>query len=449
MHVQRSSPIDPAEREQPMVMAAPDRRRRHLAVALLVVLAVNTAFSLGIYPWLKQQRGDVLQDRDMYEDIARNLVAGQGYAAGTPPHATLRRMPGYPLFLAGVMTLFGDQRAFVILIQLGLLLASAYWVYRLGARDSHLAGLAAVLILGMYPLVMIYSARYYSESLLLFLVTGGLFGLQRIVEIGRWRWALWTGVCLGAAWMTRTTILLWMIPAGWMLGRETRVRHRKRLVVIAVTVTLLCAVPWVVRNYRLTGRVVPGSTWNARSALHGLLLVMDPRAETDARRLDDHFQQALNREMARRLGPIDSPRQEVREDREAVRIYLDTLVSRPGEVVLNWWRGLFRIYFQTSTRAMEWVEAGVNLGLAALALMGLLAVGRPAPDPLRKYLWLLLGVFYLFHSVVYPHVRYLYPALPALAVLAGMGFSRLLARFRPGLFQVLEGVPAPVVDGRE
>src|ERR1700741_3534330 len=62
---------------------------------------------------------DAPDDGLTYDQMARNLVERHVYSHDTePPFApSLIRMPGYPLFLAGVYSIFGHDKTAVRIIQ--------------------------------------------------------------------------------------------------------------------------------------------------------------------------------------------------------------------------------------------------------------------------------------------------------------------------------------------
>ena len=71
------------------------------------------------------------QDRfsDGYDQLAENLAHGNGYRFYPDTAKTLMREPGYPIFLAGLLTLFGNSFAAVKLSNMCLALAIASMVW--------------------------------------------------------------------------------------------------------------------------------------------------------------------------------------------------------------------------------------------------------------------------------------------------------------------------------
>ena len=421
--------------------SAGGRPRREIAGWLLAVMAAHAVFAFVVYPRLAVLVPGYLEEKDAYLEIARNLSAGHGYAMAPGPHLTLRRMPAYPLSLWGLGQLAGDGRTAVFVFQLGLVAAACLWVYAMAARQGHRAGLLAMLLFGLYPLVIVYTPRYYSEILLVFFVAGGLHYLLKFLEGRRSGHFLAAVAMLAGAWLTRSVVGFWLGAVLLVLARRGVFSGRNRwLWVYGLALFAALISPWCIRNWIVTGHLVAGSTWNERSALHGVRLIVHPEVESRSRQLDEMYIRQTNLEIGLRIGPVDSPRQEVREARESAGIYWDELAAQPGRVLLNWARGFFRVFFLTASPPMRWIGAGVNVLLALLILLGELRAAQrravPAPPAVpvqprgwpvefNQALWLLLGIIYCMYSILYPHYRYLLPALPAAAVLAGRGAATL------------------------
>src|SRR5205809_2046823 len=83
-----------------------NKRRSWLVYGLLLVAAF--CFRVAIARFLPNDNPD---DGRVYAQLARNLLEQHVYsdAAEAPYNPTLIRLPGYPLFLAGVYALFGHH----------------------------------------------------------------------------------------------------------------------------------------------------------------------------------------------------------------------------------------------------------------------------------------------------------------------------------------------------
>src|SRR5262249_22219253 len=80
-------------------------RRRFLLVCSLLLL-VALAFRVGLARYLANDAPD---DGRVYAQLARNILEQHVYSANSEPpfNPTLIRLPGYPLFLVAVYSVFG------------------------------------------------------------------------------------------------------------------------------------------------------------------------------------------------------------------------------------------------------------------------------------------------------------------------------------------------------
>src|SRR5690348_11189166 len=92
------------------------RRKALLAVTAVAVLAVNVAASLYL---ANTQPGDAA----VYKQITLNTMDRGVFSADVEPpyQPTFVRLPGYPMFLAGVYSLFGEGNDVAVRVIQGLL----------------------------------------------------------------------------------------------------------------------------------------------------------------------------------------------------------------------------------------------------------------------------------------------------------------------------------------
>lgn len=399
------------------------------AVLVLTVLLVHLAMALWVIPALRASGFAYLQDRDAYLEIARNLLAGNGYALDPGPHPTLRRMPAYPLVLAGELALAGGREDLAAVFQTLFAAGAAGFAFAVLRKRGAPAAALAALATGLHPLTLVYSARFFSEVLSVFCSALALYGVYRLAEGGRWAWWVFTGAALAAGWLTRSSLALWIVPLTLLVLRVQALRRPLWRWAAGLLALVAVAAPWVVRNHRVTGEIVLGSTWNARSALHGLRNVMDPAFPAAPREVDSAQIARASTEVAGAIGPVDSPAREVAEDRLASRWVREELSTRPLAHLTAVFPGLLRSLYLTSSKPVRLAAGVVNGTLLTLAFTGLvLRIRRRAdsfPGVLEAALWALFLAFWFFHAAVFPLVRYVSPALPALAILAGLAVNRL------------------------
>lgn len=228
-----------------------------LLIRLLFVLVV---------PQPENQVGDSVE----FDLLARNLLAGHGLSYEEPWLPSARRMPLYPLLLAGAYWLFGlgHYRPLLLLqavadASVAVLVAWLAWQAWADRRSALLGGLAWAFYLPAAQL----AGRLLADSLFTTLLVAGVSTsvvTGGCLVAGRRCWlpALLAGVLLGLALLARPTALPVPLLLVVLLA-VVKVADRRRLVAaIAVLLAgfVLVLAPWVGRNYRAFHQFMPGST---------------------------------------------------------------------------------------------------------------------------------------------------------------------------------------------
>lgn len=227
------------------------------AVALFVVLprvsdAVMTHYGVGF--------------ADDYDRLAYSLARGNGYRFAPDLADTLMREPGYPLFLAGVFKIFGYSlpaaRLANFILAIGVALLMVPLVRRLDPRPA-VASLAAIVFL-LHPGVIVAEARGGVELLFMFAVMCFVLALYRAIEKQRSADYLIAGAVLGVVVLIRSTPILFpaLLFAYLMASARNAAARRGAVARTALLIGAMVIVmsPWIVRNFRLTGEIVPTSS---------------------------------------------------------------------------------------------------------------------------------------------------------------------------------------------
>lgn len=217
-------------------------------------------------------------DSITYALPASHLAHGQGF------DLSLRRTPGYPLFLAAVWAVFGDDLRPVAYIQhlLGVATSALTWLLgRLvfGRLPALLGGLAVAL---SGPQI-IYEHYLMTESLFTLLLVLSMLALVGALARGSGRLYVLTGLMFGLCALTRPVgqVLPLLVPLAALFGGVPAVRRvgpaaRGRLVARATLLALvgfsLVVLPWMARNWlaggELTGSSALGKTLFGRITRH-------------------------------------------------------------------------------------------------------------------------------------------------------------------------------------
>jgi 4-amino-4-deoxy-L-arabinose transferase-like glycosyltransferase len=242
--------------------------RLYLPLLLLAVIIRLAIFAIGgnsvRTPW--SGGGDM----DAYVLLAHNLVSGQGYTYAHFPSA--HRTPGYPLFLAAMLELFGAHFIFAArFLQMVAGFATAYFCSKaarifFGETAARVAMLAALL----FPTLLYFSGEILTEGLTSFFSALFLWILAADLEHPSWRRAAGLGLVVGCGTLFRANMAILGLVAllGAWIARSVP-RAKMQLAVIPLCAALVVA-PWVIRNWITFGRPIL-STESGQSALNAAL----------------------------------------------------------------------------------------------------------------------------------------------------------------------------------
>ena len=189
------------------------------------------------------------EDAWLYWANARSLLE-YGTFADT---ASAGRMPGYFLFLAGLMGVFGSSLFAVLAVQALLDSVTCVLVGMIGARLSVSIGLVAGLLASVWPNLVVTSTLVLTDSFFMLPFTAMLYASVRFLETGSARWAAWAGLFLGLAILVRAAaqylplaMVFLVVAASLLRARDWRKGFLAGLAFL-VAVALPLA-PWLHRN---------------------------------------------------------------------------------------------------------------------------------------------------------------------------------------------------------
>lgn len=411
----------------PVSTSAVDRR---LGWLLLAALVIRIAF-FGLLG-----DGELRMDELQYQEIATNLVAGEGFALDG--RLTSWRPPLYPALLAALYTMSGTTDPMVARIFQALLsLGTALLAYGLGRRlFGESTALVAAGLVAFYPSLLFYNNHLLTEVVCAFLVTLMAYGFALYLQTGRPVALAATGGALGLAVLTRDSLWPMVGVIGVLIGAATGYRLRRwtaHAAVLGVSF-LIIAVPWVVRNTQLQGTFTLIATNNGPGILAG-----NNEYTPDDRPWRYH---GFERE-ERWRGLLPDGLTEGQRQRLAFRQGIAFMLDHPGLTgrravikAANVW-GLEREIVGTVASGGygdAWRKAIVPLGIALFGaycivliagLTGLaFALARGGPGlSFHLFVVALLALVTAVHALAFGHPRYHLPLIPLLCVYAGRALS--------------------------
>jgi hypothetical protein len=224
---------------------------------------------------------DAPDDGTVYDQMARNLVERHVYSHDTePPYApSLIRVPGYPLFLAGVYSVTNNDKTAVRIVQALMdtatcaLIALLAFYWEPDEKRKRSSSLAALVLAALCPFTTIYVATIMSETLTMFLAmamtltatlaltatsqrkvlllwvaTGLIAGIAVLVRPDSGLFALALGLTLVVSTLARASEVKLKTKNEELLFRTARASYLGAVFSLAFCLAL---VPWTIRNYRV------------------------------------------------------------------------------------------------------------------------------------------------------------------------------------------------------
>jgi hypothetical protein len=217
-------------------------------------------------------------DSDVYQELARNWFhhGVYGFSGDTGIDPTLIRLPGYPLFLGIVFSIFGDGHMRTVeLLQALLDLCECWLIFDTARREvSQHAGWVALTLAMLCPFTAGYAASGMTESLSIGCVALAIWSTARLLRAVRANQSTvlpMAGlvVALACAILLRPDGVL--LPAAfctglfWYAKGQAGAARALRLAVLAGVLAVLPLVPWTIRNYRVFHVVQPLAPRNANN----------------------------------------------------------------------------------------------------------------------------------------------------------------------------------------
>ena len=405
-----------------------------LALHLIFLFVISDAFTThASSPY--NQNGFA----DGYDQLANNLLQGNGYRFYPQTDLTLMREPGYPVFLAGLGFAFGSSFAVIKLANLLMAFATAWILMHLSRKiwDNSLVAYIAPLLFLLHPGVLLAESRGGLEILYGLLTTLFLLLLYRCLESGKWGRYVISGSVLGLIVLVRSVPMLFpLFWAGYLLlweRRRTSIAVIGRNIVLMILTMFAFLSPWIIRNYSLTKRFVPTASVLGVSAHAGQYIdthlfngkpwwLLDREAARERAQLavqagfhfeDDFYYQTFYQsgdELKFSKYLLDSV---VREYRQHPLVFVKC-------VTLN----LFNFWFAGKTWPSTAINMIVQLPYLILAFLGIRLMFRRGLARMIAPLLLFMGYTIAVCAPILAQARYSIPLMPFVSIFAAIWLCR-------------------------
>ena len=222
--------------------------RQVLFLIFLVALLIRVVFAFTL------KDGFYFGDEFEYTVTARYFVEH-----GTLPES-FDRSPLFPLFLAGLFKLGGENFFYIRIVQAALGAIIALQIALIGRRvGGSGVGIVAGALWAIYPMGVFMSGILYPAILLTGLMTSAVLCLLAKRDSPAYvAWVALAGLLLGAGTLTKPMVFSSIVfVALWLFTQRRSGRLRLLLVSIFLGSALMSLVPWTLHNAVKHGEFVP------------------------------------------------------------------------------------------------------------------------------------------------------------------------------------------------
>ena len=416
----------------------------------LVILAVsiNAAILFIVIPKMSNRLRSFYNQNesiDGYDQLAINLLNGNGYRTYPDTAKTLSREPGYPILLAGIFFILGNSIAAVKLANLVLALGAAWLMTRIARRVSSSQVMIALppLLFLFHPGTLIAESRVGVELLFSFLLMLVILTLYRAIESNRsWDYAI-SGLALGLTVLVRSTPILFpLILLAYLAffqsnGSKLAVCRHIALMVIAMFTVLS---PWIIRNYLLTGKFIPTASILGISAHAGLYdnthLTRDTNwVVVDRASAEERKKIAL--ELGYPFKPVKGAYYQdfyfTGDELKFSSYLLHTVISEyeksPVLFIRCLFSNFFNLWFRGKTSTSTILNVLVQFPYLIFAAVGVLLAVRENQIKIIAPMGILLLYFIAVYVAILAQARYSVPLIPILSIFAGITLAASRRRF--------------------
>jgi 4-amino-4-deoxy-L-arabinose transferase-like glycosyltransferase len=327
-------------------------------------------------------------------------------------YGSMKREPLYPLWLSGILAMTGSlSPAMLCLFQTPLCVLSCWLLYRLGARMFDVrTGKLASYMYALHPVSFWYTTRFASEIVAVPVILLCLLSIERFLTEFTRRRALWAGWSLGIAALTKSASVV-LLPLVLLF---TIFRSRQKIRSSICAAILICSFSsihslWLLRNYAISGEIVPFTTMNGVIFFVGNRIVeaFDPRKQTagnEPERWADALYQSVEADIATKRPGISLPRLEAETDKQLRAMARHFVLTNPWFIVRKAFSGLLFIWFLSDSTAKSWGWGAFQFPLLALATIGVYR--RRSWTPSMQLCLIFAIVFVLAYAIVSPYARY-------------------------------------------
>ncbi len=385
--------------------------RRALAAIFFFALALRVIAALA-HPYY-------LPDSADYSALAKAIAAGHAYEV----HGQLaRRMPGYPIFMAGFYAVLGFHHLPILLAQALLSALTTLFAAWFGRCVSPATGVLSGMLSALDPLGIGFSASLLTEPLFTFVFMASLYFLLRAMRNPRqwWLW-VWFAVTFAIGVYIRAEVSLCLFPLlAWGVWVAQGPKGRLESVaggVSALLIVFVCLLPWWMRNYQLFHQ-----DFFRFTTMQGISLYESVYSgATGGPRQSDLV-------IPRSIARLNESQRDLAWTHRA----FTDMAEHPGRIIRLAFVKIARTWspwLHARGYTNKWLNIILTLWYSPLFILAIVGVCRcPVCAPLFGILLVPIVYFTLMHAVFLGSVRYRVPVMPLVVVFTAIGMARSIRR---------------------
>lgn len=234
--------------------------RKLLSAYVPVIIALGFALTLCyVYGFERADFGDA----NDYINAAKSFLTGAPYPLRSEFHPMFRP-PLYPLFIAGLWSIFQESNVAVKIAQAFLHGATCLVVFQIvwEVLKRQAPAFLAALVTAINPLLAAHTVDFFTEPLHTFLLALAMLFIVKLLKGGKFLYfnAAFAGVLFGLATLCRPSaqgVLICLLPAICLL-KIGDTGHFRRFAASGVLLlaSFAAIIPWTIHNYRATGEFI-------------------------------------------------------------------------------------------------------------------------------------------------------------------------------------------------
>jgi 4-amino-4-deoxy-L-arabinose transferase-like glycosyltransferase len=332
-----------------------------------------------------------------------------------------RVMPGYPLFLAGIFSVFGESFLAVRVAQALIGGGISFLIYAIANKVMNKrVAFVAVIISVFYPTLVFWSGALISEYLFTFSILCLILFLLKFIDNFTYKMAMGTGMLLGITLLIRPMLVFWPIfIVLWVfLCRKYDFKEILNKCFVMCIFTIITLSPWIIRNYMVLGHFVPFTTDGG----YALYVSNHPTGDGTSNLLNDEVIKFEDRVDEMDLDPVESNNYYFNE-------FLNNIKNAPFlylKLIPKKFIRLWSIYPHTSIKhaIISILSYGILLPFAIYGIWYSNFHLRNTYGILMTLLFVYVTLFFCF--LFYGLTRFRFPVEPYIIIFSAISFERFI-----------------------